>query len=81
MFKRIKIFDTTLRDGEQTPGVSLTPEEELEIALLLDELGLDIIEIGFPMASAGEMQALKMISKQDLKAEVCTRCAWHRIRK
>ena len=55
----IKIFDTTLRDGEQTPGVSFTPEEKMEIALQLDRLGVDVIEAGFPSSSEGERRALK----------------------
>ncbi|RJS82089.1 2-isopropylmalate synthase, partial [Candidatus Bathyarchaeota archaeon] len=71
MAKRINIFDTTLRDGEQTPGVSLTPEEKIEIALLLDELGVDVLEAGFPAASAGERKAVSRIAKEGLKAEVC----------
>ncbi|MEM2875678.1 MAG: 2-isopropylmalate synthase, partial [Candidatus Bathyarchaeia archaeon] len=71
MVRRISIFDTTLRDGEQTPGVSLTPEEKVELALLLDELGVDIIEAGFPTASAGEMKAVSMIAREDLRTEVC----------
>ena len=45
---RVRIFDTTLRDGEQTPGVSLSPEQKLNIAKKLDELGVDAIEAGFP---------------------------------
>ena len=71
MAKRVNIFDTTLRDGEQTPGVSLTPEEKVEIALLLDELGVDVLEAGFPAASAGERKAVSRIAKEGLKAEVC----------
>jgi 2-isopropylmalate synthase len=53
----IKIFDTTLRDGEQTPGVSITPEQKIAIASKLDDLGVDIIEAGFPIVSHGEMKA------------------------
>ena len=68
---RVWIFDTTLRDGEQTPGVSLTPEEKLEIALKLDELGVDTIEAGFPISSKGESDAVKLILKQGLRAKVC----------
>jgi 2-isopropylmalate synthase len=68
---RVWIFDTTLRDGEQTPGVSLTPEEKLEIAMKLDELGVDTIEAGFPRVSRGEVEATKLILKQGLKAKVC----------
>ncbi len=67
----VRIFDTTLRDGEQTPGVSLTPEEKLEIALKLDELGVDTIEAGFPIVSKGELEAAKLITKQGLKSEIC----------
>lgn len=68
---RVRIFDTTLRDGEQTPGVSLTPEEKLEIAIKLDELGVDTIEAGFPIVSKGEFEATKLINKQGLKCEIC----------
>ena len=50
----IRIFDTTLRDGEQTPGVSLTTEEKLEIARQLDKVGVDTIEAGTPISSEGE---------------------------
>ncbi|MCP8303989.1 MAG: 2-isopropylmalate synthase [archaeon] len=67
----IKIFDTTLRDGEQTPGVSLTPEDKLEIARLLDKLGVDTIEAGFPIVSKGEIEGVKLIVKEGLKAEIC----------
>jgi 2-isopropylmalate synthase len=67
----IRIFDTTLRDGEQTPGVSLTPDEKMEIALQLDKLGVDVVEAGFPSTSEGEFQAVKRIAEAGLKAEVC----------
>ncbi len=67
----IQIFDTTLRDGEQTPGVSLTPEKKLEIAHSLDALGVDIIEAGFPITSQGEIKAIKMIANEGLTAEIC----------
>jgi 2-isopropylmalate synthase len=67
----IRIFDTTLRDGEQTPGVSLTPEEKTEIANQLDKLGVDAIEAGFPSASEGEEKALKDLIKAGLNAEIC----------
>src|ERR671924_1022835 len=66
----IKIFDTTLRDGEQTPGVTITPDQKIQIAIRLDELGVDAIEAGFPIVSHGEMQAIKAIVKQGLKAEI-----------
>jgi 2-isopropylmalate synthase len=67
----ITIFDTTLRDGEQTPGVSLTVEEKLEIARQLDRLGVDIIEAGTPISSEGEKRAVKEIAKAGLNAEIC----------
>lgn len=60
----VKIFDTTLRDGEQTPGVTITPDQKIQIATRLDELGVDAIEAGFPIVSHGEMQAIKAIVKQ-----------------
>jgi D-citramalate synthase len=69
---KIRIFDTTLRDGEQTPGVSLTPENKLRIAKRLDELGVDVIEAGFAAVSEGEMEAVKLIAQQGLRAEVCS---------
>ena len=67
----IRIFDTTLRDGEQTPGVSLTPEDKLVVARQLDRLGVDVIEAGFPITSKGETEAVKLIVKEGLNAEVC----------
>ncbi|MEM2546014.1 MAG: 2-isopropylmalate synthase [Candidatus Bathyarchaeia archaeon] len=70
--ERIKFFDTTLRDGEQTPGVSLTPESKLRIAKQLDELGVDVIEAGFASVSKGEMEAIKAIVREGLKAEICS---------
>ncbi|MEM1550344.1 MAG: 2-isopropylmalate synthase [Candidatus Bathyarchaeia archaeon] len=69
---KVKIFDTTLRDGEQTPGVSLTPEKKVLIAKKLDELGVDIIEAGFAAVSEGEMEAIKLITKENLRSEVCS---------
>jgi len=67
----VRIFDTTLRDGEQTPGVSLTIEDKLEIAHQLDMLGVNVIEAGSPMSSEGEKKAVKEIAKAGLKAEIC----------
>ncbi len=67
----IQIFDTTLRDGEQTPGVSLTIEDKIEIARQLSKLGVDVIEAGSPMSSEGEKRVVKEIAKAGLKAEVC----------
>lgn len=68
---KVRVFDTTLRDGEQTPGVSVTPEQKIQVAIKLDELGVDAIEAGFPIVSHGEMHAIKTIANQGLKAEVC----------
>ena len=70
--EKIRVFDTTLRDGEQTPGVSLTPENKLRIAQRLDEFGVDVIEAGFAAVSEGELEAVKLIAKQGLKAEICS---------
>ena len=61
---RIYLFDTTLRDGEQSPGVSLNADEKLEIAQQLSRLGVDIIEAGFPIASPGDFTAVKKIAEQ-----------------
>ena len=68
---KIRIFDTTLRDGEQTPGVSLSPEKKLNIAKKLDALGIDAIETGFPVISDGERSAVKMIVSENLQSELC----------
>ena len=68
---KVRIFDTTLRDGEQSPGVALSPENKLSIAKKLDELGVDAIETGFPVISQGEQQAVKMITEANLSAELC----------
>jgi len=69
--KTVTIFDTTLRDGEQTPGVSLTSTQKLEIARQLDKLGVDIIEAGFPISSEGDKKSVKSISNAGLDAEIC----------
>ena len=68
---RVVIFDTTLRDGEQSPGATMTHTEKLEIADLLDEMGVDIIEAGFPIASEGDFEAVSAISKQAKNAVIC----------
>ena len=67
----IKIFDTTLRDGEQSPGAAMTHEEKLQIAELLDEMGVDVIEAGFPISSQGDFRAVTEISKIVKNASVC----------
>ena len=66
----IDLYDTTLRDGEQTVGVVLDPEQKLEIARLLDELGIDRIEAGFPRVSEDDYRAVQLISDAGLRAEV-----------
>ena len=66
----IKVLDTTLRDGEQTPGVSLTPLEKLRIATKLDEINVDFIEAGSAITSEGERESIKEITKQSFKAEI-----------
>ncbi|MDD4898603.1 MAG: 2-isopropylmalate synthase [Methanocellales archaeon] len=69
--KHIQIFDTTLRDGEQTPGVSLKTEDKLLIARQLDKLGVDIIEAGFPISSKGEKKSVKSVVNAGLHAKIC----------
>ncbi|MDI3335613.1 2-isopropylmalate synthase [Defluviimonas aestuarii] len=68
---RVVIFDTTLRDGEQSPGATMTHEEKLEIAEMLDEMGVDIIEAGFPIASEGDFEAVTAIAKQAKQSVIC----------
>jgi len=68
---RVVIFDTTLRDGEQSPGATMTHDEKLEIAELLDEMGVDIIEAGFPIASEGDFNAVSEIAEHSKNAVIC----------
>ncbi len=63
MNDKVIVFDTTLRDGEQAPGASLTQAEKLEVARALRDLGVDVIEAGFPVASKGDFEAVKSIAK------------------
>ena len=69
--ERIYIFDTTLRDGEQVPGCKLKTKEKVEIALQLEDLGVDIIEAGFPISSPGDFEAVAEISRVIRDAQVC----------
>nr|WP_081477331.1 2-isopropylmalate synthase [Methanocella arvoryzae] len=69
--RKVEIFDTTLRDGEQTPGVSFTQDKKLEIARALDRLGVQVIEAGFPISSAGDKASVKEIAGLGLNATVC----------
>ena len=68
---RVVIFDTTLRDGEQCPGATMTHDEKLEVAELLDSMGVDIIEAGFPIASEGDFAAVQEIARRTKNAVVC----------
>jgi len=67
----VTFFDTTLRDGEQTPGVSFTAEDKVTIARALDKLGVDVIEAGFPISSTGELDAVKKVAQLGLHATIC----------
>ncbi len=69
--RKIYIFDTTLRDGEQSPGASLTPEEKVKIAKQLERLNVDVIEAGFPVSSPGEMRAVQLIADAVSKPVIC----------
>ncbi len=68
--ERVFIFDTTLRDGEQSPGATMTLEEKLQVADALDEMGVDIIEAGFPIASVGDFEAVVAVAKHVKRARV-----------
>lgn len=70
MSDQIIIFDTTLRDGEQSPGASMNSAEKLRLAIQLEKLGVDIIEAGFPSASAGDFEAVKMIAEKVKGAKI-----------
>src|SRR5918998_2838820 len=61
---RVIVFDTTLRDGEQSPGATLTGDEKLEVADALVELGIDVMEAGFPAASPGDFEAVRTIANR-----------------
>ena len=70
MSDRVYIFDTTLRDGEQSPGCSMTVPEKLRMARKLVELGVDILEAGFPIASEGDFEAVDAVSREFPWAQV-----------
>src|SRR6266480_7317606 len=72
--ERIKIFDTTLRDGEQSPGCSMNLTEKLELARKLQSLGVDIIEAGFPIASEGDFAAVKAVAGECREVTVAALC-------
>src|SRR5688572_17647300 len=77
----VRVFDTTLRDGEQSPGGTLTQPEKLEIARHLESMGVDIIEAGFPISSQGDFESVQAIASEITKSTVCglARCAAHDI--
>src|SRR2546430_5648655 len=68
---RVLIFDTTLRDGEQSPGISLNKTEKLEIAQQLARLGVDVIEAGFPITSPGDFESVQAISREVERPVIC----------
>jgi len=70
----VRIFDTTLRDGEQSPGATMTMEEKLRLALMLEKLGVDVIEAGFPAASPGEIESVRRIADQVRGCEIAALC-------
>ena len=68
---RVIIFDTTMRDGEQSPGASMSHDEKLELAKILEDMGVDVIEAGFPIASNGDFKAVHEIAKIVRESTVC----------
>src|SRR4029453_1530876 len=75
---RVHIFDTTLRDGEQSPGISLNTEEKVEIAQQLARLGVDVIEAGFPITSPGDFEAVEAISRSVDGPVICGLARTHK---
>src|SRR3989442_6627185 len=69
--ERLVIFDTTLRDGEQSPGASMNLAEKLEVAHALKDLGVDVIEAGFPIASPGDFEAVQAVARQVHGPAIC----------
>jgi 2-isopropylmalate synthase len=76
--RRILIFDTTLRDGEQSPGIALQPHEKAEIAQQLERLGVDVIEAGFPAASPGDFEGVQAVARVARRATVASLCRTRR---
>lgn len=74
MDNHITIFDTTLRDGEQSPGYSMNRKEKLRLALQLEKLGADVIEAGFPIASDGDFETVREIGKVVKKSSIAALC-------
>lgn len=69
--KRIQVFDTTLRDGEQVPGCQLNTEEKVDVALALEAMGVDVMEVGFPISSPGDFRSVRAISEVITQSTVC----------
>jgi 2-isopropylmalate synthase len=74
MTPRVAVFDTTLRDGEQSPGCSMNPAEKLRLARQIERLGVDVIEAGFPIASPAEVDAVKAVAAEVRAAKVAALC-------
>src|SRR5690349_23057065 len=68
---RVIVFDTTMRDGEQSPGASMSLQEKLELAKILEEMRVDVIEAGFPIASNGDFEAVREIARIVSESTVC----------
>ncbi|MBI3545327.1 MAG: 2-isopropylmalate synthase, partial [Gammaproteobacteria bacterium] len=71
MSDKLIIFDTTMRDGEQSPGASMNKEEKMRIARQLERMRVDVIEAGFPVASAGDFEAVKAVAEIITESTVC----------
>src|SRR5204862_7962662 len=87
--RTIKFYETTLRDGEQTPGVNYFPEEKLAIAQALADMGFDTLDCGFPVSCPSEFEAVRLIASKISNAEICAiarakigdiYCAWDAVR-
>ncbi|MFV2082728.1 MAG: 2-isopropylmalate synthase, partial [bacterium] len=74
MSEKIIIFDTTLRDGEQSPGASMNLEEKVQVAKQLEKLNVDVIEAGFPIASEGDFEAVRAVAAAVKKPQVAGLC-------
>src|SRR5437763_10111393 len=72
--KRIAIFDTTLRDGEQSPGCSMYLEDKISMARQLEKLGVDVIEAGFPFASEGDFQSVRAVARECRNSTIAGLC-------
>src|SRR5689334_19535300 len=68
---RVIVFDTTMRDGEQSPGASMSHDEKIELAKILEEMRVDVIEAGFPIASNGDFEAVRAIAELATESTVC----------